>query len=44
MNADVFVHEQPAESLADVFVFFGHPSLIAIDQSHSAAETAHRLG
>src|SRR5262249_5177257 len=44
MNADVLVHKQPPESLADVFVFFGHQSLIAIDHSYSAAESPQRLG
>src|ERR1700733_1021416 len=43
-NIDAFVCKQAAKSIANVRVFFGHQSCIAINQSHSAAEAAHRLG
>src|SRR6266436_5492179 len=42
-NVDAFICEQAAKSLAHVRVFFGHQSSIAINHSHFAAESPHRL-
>src|SRR5882762_8312642 len=42
-NVDAFICEQAAKSLAYVRVFFGHQSSIAINHSHFAAESPHRL-
>src|SRR3984893_11332129 len=43
MNLDTLVVKQAVESRTHIFVFFGHQSSIAINHSHSAAESPHGL-
>ena len=44
MNADILVYKQGPKRLAYIRVFFGHQPSVAINHSHFAAESAHRLG